>query len=247
MARGLKRKLKKTAVTVLSMALLIIVVVALFGYVIPACKDVNSLGAGIGDNAGKMVGKVIGSFEGITKGLSSGAEAGKDEGLSAKDTLIEMKNNFEEVSNLEVLEAGVKLTDVNKIGDDYISLLVIKGVAIYSVDLKMAEIKETGTDSIEILLPDVNVEVFIDDKGTEKLAEYQKHSWSGKSSDGFTEYINSVAAIDENATKTMKDNMSLLEAAEASAKKQVTNIAKAATGNNKEISVNFINEVQDNE
>lgn len=51
-------------------------------------------------------------------------------------------------------------------------------MATYSVDLKNAEINAIDANTIEILLAPINVEIYIDESETEKLAEYQKHSWS---------------------------------------------------------------------
>lgn len=247
MAIKLKGKSKKTAITILSIALMVVAIIGVFGYALPAYNNAKNLGISMGDKTGKIVGNVIGSFDGITTGLAKGSEDGKEEGLSAKDTKSEIKNSFSEVGNLEVLVAGVKLKDVNTLGDDYAALFLLKGVAIYSVNLKEVEINDVDSSTIEVLLPDINVEIYIDESGTEKLAEYQKHSWSGSAQDGFVEYMNTREAADKSVKETMENYDVLIEAAESSAKKQVGIIAKAATGNKKDIVVNFKKEVQGNE
>ena len=107
------------------------------------------------------------------------------------------------------------------------------------MDLSKADINDEGTDDIRILLPDVEVEIYIDESETEKLAEYQKHSWTGSTKDGFTAYMNSRAAMDESVKETMNNYAQLKETAEKSAIKQVESIAKAATGNKKSVIVDF--------
>lgn len=234
-----KRKNKKIITNILSIACMVIAVVGVFGYALPAYNNAKNLGISVGDRTGTIVGKVIGSFDGITTGLAKGAEDGKEEGLSAKDTKSEIENSFSEIGNLEVLEAGVKLKDVNTLGDDYAALFLLKGVAIYSVNLKDVEINDIDANAVKILLPPINVEIYIDESATEKLAEYQKHSWSGSAKDGFAEYMNTRAATDQSVKETMENYSNLTEAAQSSAIKQIEIIAKAATGNKKEVVVSF--------
>jgi hypothetical protein len=244
MATRKRGKAKKLASTSLSIGLLIVAIVGLFGYVLPIYNGAKNLGITIGDKTGRIVGNVLGSFDGITNGLTNGASDGKEEGLSAKDTKAEIKNSFSEVGNLEVLEAGVKLSDVNTLGDDYAALFVLKGVAIYSIDLQEVDINDIDDTTVEILLPEVNVEIYIDERATEKLAEYQEHSWSGRAQDGFVEYMNSRSVTDASVKDTMENYDVLTEAAENAAKKQISNIANAATGNKKDIVVKFKKEVE---
>ena len=234
-----KRKSKKIITNILSISCVVVAVVGVFCYALPAYNNAKNLGISVGDRTGTIVGNVIGSFDGITTGLAKGAEDGKEEGLSAKDTKSEIKNSFSEIGNLEVLEAGVKLNDVNTLGDDYAALFLLKGVAIYSVNLKDVEIIDIDSNTVEILLPAINVEIYIDESATEKLAEYQKHSWSGSAKDGFAEYMNTRAATDQSVKETMENYSNLTEAAQSSAIKQIEIIAKAATGNKKEVVVSF--------
>lgn len=245
MAKKTKSKIKNT--NVLSVALLVIVIIGFFGYILPAYTDAKILGQGLGDKTGKVVGNVVGSFNGINKGLKEGASDGKEEGLSAKDTKVEIKNNFSEVGNLEVLKAGVKLKNVNTIGDDYAALFVLKGAAVYSVNIKDAEINDIDSETVQILLPDVDVEIYIDETETVKLAECQDHFWSGSARDGFEEYMNTRAQTDMLVKENIENEDTLIKSAEDSAKKKVEIIVKAATGNKKNVEVIFKKEVQANE
>ncbi len=234
-----KRKKRKGIIRFVVIAGLLCAIACLIGYALPIYQNAKNLGVSIGDKTGAVVGNVIGSFDGITTGLSKGAADGKEEGLSAKDTKSEIRNRFSEIGNLEVLEAGVKLKNVNTLGDDYAALFLLKGVAVYSVNLKDIEINDIDADTLEILLPEITVEVYIDERDTEKLAEYQKRSWTGSAEDGFVEYMNTRSATDQSVRETMEDDAALTEAAEDAAIKQVALIAKAATGNKKEVIVGF--------
>ena len=232
---------------VAAVAVLLLSVVALFGYAIPACFYAKDIGAGVGDRTGKIVGNVLGSFDGITAGLAEGYSDGKEEGLSAKDTTSEIKNNFSQIGSLEVLKAGIKLKTMNQVGKGYSALFLTEGVAVYSVNLKDTEINNVDADTVEVILPEVQVTVYTDESTTEKLAEYQKHSWSGSAEDGFTEYMNSRSAADKSVQETMENAPALLEAAQSSAIRQTEIIAQAATGNRKEIVVRLREEGQSNE
>lgn len=234
-----KIRKRKIITNIISIACMVVAVVGTFGYAFPAYTKAKNLGLSVGDKTGTIVGNVIGSFNGITNGLENGAEDGKEEGLSAKDTKSEIKNSFSEIGNLEVLEAGVKLKNVNTLGDDYATLFLLKGVAIYSVNLKDAEINDIDSNTVEILLPAINVEIYIDESASEKLAEYQKHPWSGSAQDGFVEYMNTRAASDQSVKETMENYSTLTKAAKDSAINQIEIIAKAATGNKKDVVVSF--------
>ncbi len=238
MEKFIKGKHKKIITNILSIVLMMAAFTAVFGYVVPAYNHAKEVGAGIGDKAGTLVGNVIGSYDGVTKGVTAGKEAGREEGESAKD-INSVIDRFSQIGNLEVLEAGVKLKDVNTLGDDYAALFLLKGVATYSVDLKNAEINAIDANTIEILLAPINVEIYIDESETEKLAEYQKHSWSKSAKDGFTEYMNTRTESDRSIKDTMMNYSALTEEAQNAAMKQIKGIAEAATGNRKKIMVSF--------
>ncbi len=247
MMKFLKGQNKKVIINISSIVLMVVAIVGLFGYIVPVCNSnsIKNIAINVGDKTGVLVGSVIGSFDGITTGLAKGSEAGKEEGLSAKDTKSEIKSSFSERGSLEVLEAGVKLKNVNTLGDDYKALFLLKGVAVYAVNLKDAEIKDIDSNTVEVVLPEINVEIYIDEGATEKLAEYQKHSWSGSAKDGFAEYMNSRSAMDRSVKETMENYSVLTEAAQSSAIKQIKIMAQAATGNKKEVIVSFREEQVD--
>lgn len=202
------------------------------------------LGTGVGEKSGTIVGNCIGSYEGITTGLANGANDGKEEGLSAKDTKSAIKKNFSEIGNLEVLEAGVTLNNFNKVGKDYAALFLKKGVVVFSVNLKDVEINDIDEDTVEVLLPKVGEKLYIDEASTEKLAEYQKHIWSGSAENGLTEYMNSSDAMNQSVENTIDNYSALSETAQSAAIKRIEMIARSATGNQKEVVVRFKEEGQ---
>ena len=76
-----KRKNKKIITNILSIACMVVAVVGVFGYALPAYNNAKNLGISVGDRTGTIVGNVIGSFDGITTGLAKGAEDGPLSGL----------------------------------------------------------------------------------------------------------------------------------------------------------------------
>lgn len=104
----------------------------------------KSIGNFLGESLGADVGKAMGSFEALTDYKEAYAD-GKEEGLSAKDTIAEVVNKIQELNKLEVLAASVKLNDIHSVGEkedpDYVALYLLKGNAVFSVDLSKAEIQ----------------------------------------------------------------------------------------------------------
>lgn len=188
-----------------------------------------SLGNSIGQHTGSLVGKAIGSLEGITTGRSEGKAAGKEAGLSAQDTNIDIGNEIRKLENLEVLVASVKINDYHSIGKDidYAALYLLKGDVVFSVDLSQAEI-ETEENGLRITLPVPKGELYIDQSQVEKVAEYQKYFFSGSAEDGFDAYLNSMQRVCEASAETLDNYDALIEAAKASAVKQVEQLVRSA-------------------
>ena len=113
-------------------ALLIVLIVV----VIPQHSAAQSIGETIGSAEGKAVGLAVGSYNGIIEGV----DAGKAAGLSAEDTTVNIANRMNAVGNLEVLVAGVKLKNVHSIGDRYEALYLLKGNAIFTINMEDASI-----------------------------------------------------------------------------------------------------------
>ena len=232
-----KFTLKRIGLFILIAAALIVAYIFL---VRPLVKNSKAIGEKIGEESGKLTGMAIGSYKGITEGLDQGYDAGKEEGLSAEDTMAKMAETIENMGRLEVLVAGVRLQNCHSIGDDYAALYILKGDAVFTVDLTEAVISYSadGADLV-ILLPQPEMELYIDDSQTELLAEYQKTPFSGKAEDGFTAYLNSMSQTVEEIKDTMVDYENLLAQARDSAVTQVSMLAEAA-GSGRKISVEFM-------
>ena len=215
-------------VMMISAVILIFVVAFTSITVLPAFFNAESKGENVGVRIGNAVGWAVGSFNGITDGKREGAEAGKEEGLSAKDTSVTLATQIKRTGKLEVMSAGIKMTNINTVGEnDYSALFIVKGNAVFSVDLSNVEIKVSDDFSTAtVTVPDVDAEIYIDNSSTEKLAEHQKHKFTGSSADGFTEYINSSNQLSQKAVETISNYEQLKEAAVDSARKQITELVK---------------------
>lgn len=212
--------------------------------VLPTYLKADSLGESIGGKLGDAVGWAIGSFNGFTTGRKEGGEAGKKEGLSAKDTSVIVANKIKETGNLEVLVAGIKMTNLNKVGNnDYAALFLVKGNAVFSVNLKNISVELSDDFSTAtVTVPDVTADIYIDDSATEKLAEYQKGKFTGSAEDGFTEYLNTSNQLADKAEESISNYDQLKEVARSSAKKQVTNMVKSFNSRIVDVDIEFSEE-----
>ena len=213
-------------------------VLAVFVLAIAVYYNMNasSFGNRLGMETGSLVGRAIGSWEGITKGREEGTEAGKAFGLSAEDTRAEIVDEIKKISNLEVLVASVKITDFHSIGDkvDYAALYLIKGEVVFSVDLSQATI-DVSEDGYNICLPKPHGELYIDQGQVDKLAEYQKHYFSGSAESGYDAYLNTMAKLQETSVETLDNYDSLIEVAKESAESQVKQLVLSLIMNNQPV------------
>lgn len=212
--------------------------------IVPTYLKADSLGESIGGKIGETVGWAIGTFNGIITGKEEGGKAGKDEGLSAKDTSVQIANKLKEAGNLEVLVAGIKMTNLNKVGNnDYSALNLIKGNAVFSVNLKdISIILSDDFSTATVTVPDVTADIYIDDSATEDLAEHQKGKFTGSAEDGFTEYINTSNQLAEKAEESISNYDQLKESARSSAKKQITDMVKNFNSRIADVNISFSGE-----
>lgn len=191
----------------------------------------QNVGTSVGEMTGGAVGVALGSADGVINGLQEGMEAGAAAGLSAEDTTADMKESLKEVGRLEVLAAGVTLRNLNEIGQEYTNLSVINGDAIFSVDMTQAEISfsQDGKE-VYIVIPEPTMELYIDQSGTEILAEIQKPSFSVTAEDGLNAYLNSMAQTVDKVKETLANYDSLLAQAKDSALGQVRQMAETISG-----------------
>ena len=174
--RNKKLNLKKKEIVLYVIAA--IIVVCILPFAIISRVRAQEIGSRLGEEAGYSAGKFAGSFEAFSD-YDKAYEEGKAEGLSANDITANVANSIEKLEKLEVLVASVKLTDTHSIGDDYKALYILKGDAIFTVDLSKAEIKKND-DAFYIQIPHPQVELIINQNEIEKIAKYQKYSFSGK-------------------------------------------------------------------
>lgn len=209
-------------------------------------SNASEMGEAIGSDAGKAVGKAVGSFEGITRGREAGIEAGKAEGLSARDTEAELADMAGDVGRLEVLAATISIQNLNQVGDTYAALYLLRGEAVFTVDLSQAEIRRDG-GGLTILLPAPEVDTYIDAAEIDKIADYQRRFFNGSSEAGFEDYINSLKEIQHVARDSIADYDKLEEQAREAALRQVKLLVNQVRsveirGTGEEIRVEFKNE-----
>lgn len=221
---------------------LMFLLIVIFVFAAYTHHQAGAMGQAVGNLSGKVVGTAIGSARGITNGVSQGAAAGEAEGLSAEDTTADIQETMESLGTLEVLIAGVTLKNVNQIGEAYEGLYVIDGDAVFSVDLGQAEIRcsDDGSDSdIYITIPELTLEVYLDQSSTRKLAEIQNFSLTVTAEDGLTAYLNSMTNTVEKVKESMTNYDSLMENAKDSAIARVEQLASAVCAGDQEIHVEF--------
>jgi hypothetical protein len=224
----------------ISKVIVIVVFVLLFIFVLlPIYKNANVLGETAGTTAGKMVGTAVGSFKGITESLPRGLEAGKEEGLSAKDTKVEVQSSLEEINRLEVLVTSFKVKDYLKVGDKYAALYFLKADAVFTVDFSQTSITVSDDgNTLFIMLPLPEVTVYLDESSNEKAVEYSKKFFDGSSEDGFDAYINSMKVTSEEIQDQIQnDSDDLMRMAKESAENQIESIAAGVCVNGQEIKI----------
>lgn len=203
---------------------IVLVFVACFGLFITSIVSMvnaKQTGSRNGESVGKTVGSVIGSFSGFQEAMD-GYEQGHNDGLSAEDTEAYITKSFKNVGKLEVLASSITLTNVNSVGEDYKALYLLKGDAIFTVDLSQVTCTiDMSKNKVIVYAPLPVADIYINDTETEKIATYQKNNWTGKSEDGYLQYMNSM----ENAESEIKEKVanydSLVEAAKQAEKQQI--------------------------
>lgn len=227
------KKIPITGILAIICTLLICALIFLISFRINA----QSQGESIGTNVGNVVGKAMGSVEGLID-----AEKAWGEGLrtatDAKDTDAEIANKMQEVGKLEVLVASVKLNNLHKLADDYSALYLLRGDAVFSIDLANAKIEERQ-GALYITLQQPSVELIVTESDVEKVAEWQKQYFTGSAEIGFDAYLNTMAKVTEASEDTISNYDSLMNSARESAKKQVTQLANAVAVDKKDVYISF--------
>ena len=227
----------KNKLIILIICLLIIFLGVVF-VGIPLYKKAVLIGEEAGAAVGNAVGTAIGSYEGITQDFPDGFNAGKEEGLSAKDTQVDMQNALTEVNRLEVLVTSFKVNNYHQFSDRYAALYLMKAEAVFTVDLSEAVVTSSDDGmTIFIYLPVPDVTVYIDESKTEKAWDEQRKWFDGNAEDGFDAYINSLDQIEEKAQESIASDDNMMNCAIESAKRQVAQIASNTCVNGENVIV----------
>ena len=225
----------------------IAVAVVVFGFVLPQANNAEyALSTGIKATGG-VIGVMKGSYEGVTVGLQEGAEEGKEAGLSAEDTEVAIMNGIKGMGRLEVLSAPITMTDCFKYSGDpdkpdsdvkYAQLKRYTGVAVFTVDLNASQIENNGSE-IVIIIPQPQMDSYIDDLRTEVLAEYQRGANTGSAIDGIEAAKNAEKELFANMKDEIKGYDSLMQQARDSAEKSVKSFVSQVLVEEKEIRIQF--------
>lgn len=200
--------------------------------------NATSMGGGIGAGTGSVVGKAVGSLEGMTKGRVEGTEAGKQAGLSAEDTEAKIANQLQQMENLEVLVASVKLSNFHTIGQgkDYAALYLVNGNVVFTVDMSKAQIV-SGADKLKVTVPKPVGTLYLDESSVEKVAEYQRKFFNGNAEDGFDAYLNTMKKMQEASEETLSNYDDLENSARQAAENQISLIAKSVSTAYEEVEI----------
>lgn len=225
----------KLPVVGIATILCVAVAVILFSVIIPSYQNAETLGNQIGQVEGKAVGLVTGSYKGYTEGDTKG----KADGLKAEDTAATISNRMNEVGDLEVLVAGVRLKNVHAVGDKYKALYLLAGNAVFTVDMTKVKVSSTSNGEMLVVIPKPEMQVYIDERKTDKLAEWQAPFFDGSAKDGYTAYMNSMTATVEEIQNTLANYDTLMKTAQEAAVKQVTVLVKSICGNDRSVHISI--------
>ena len=208
--------IKKSNVTGVIFALSLVLLFYSINTRLTAVETGNVLGSSMGTAAGKAAG----SFRGITEGRRKGLEDGKATGLSAWDTEAKVINSLQEIGKLQVLVADIKLKNKHEIGKDYKSLWLMRGEAVFTIDLSDARlVYEDGVPVIYLPKPEGYLD--IDLEKMQRIAKSQTHAFKGSAKNGYLAFINSLKELSIEADNALKDNTEVQNAAKDSAVRQV--------------------------
>ena len=230
------------------LAILVISVFALCFIAIPTYSNAEEVGKKLGEAEGKAAGLAIGSYEGLTEGADAGKEAGRIQGLSAEDTEALLKGEMKKVNKLEVFVADIGLNDVIKVGEgdkqSYAGLYTFSADCVFTVDLTGVKLSiekdEDGNETVLMEIPLPESELYIDEKATEKKAEWSKSGKAGSAKDGYTGYMNSRDKIEEKALEVIKNNPDITEEAKKAGLSQVATLAGVICGDDAKVAVTYI-------
>lgn len=227
------------------MAVIAVILIAfLIIIVLPARMNAKNAASEKGSFVGNAVGSCIGSLDGLANGLEEGEEEGKQYALEAKDTTVKMIGKVHDIGKLEVLNLSLKRSGILQMDNGKTnSLYVQKCEASFSVDLKKAEITDSGNQIIiEIpypVLDEVSYEPAVE------LTHYSTSSFVGSSENGVVAYLNSQNEIKQKIEEELSADTEIYEQAENAAIGQVRSLFEGISIEDKEVTVKFAEEISD--
>lgn len=212
--------------------------VLIFAILLPFYFSAAKISLTVGEQMGTLAGRATGSYYGFKEGIGKGAEAGRADGLSAEDIVTEVQDTLTRAGKLQVLVAKVTLEDLLTIGEDetYRALQLLRGDAIFTVDLQQAVITTTS-DTVMVHLPDPEPKITIDEEECETVRKYHRDHFGGEDVDGFTAALNSRQKTMDEALDNIKKDQELMEQARSAAKKQTTLLAQNICGASRQVTV----------
>jgi hypothetical protein len=172
------------------------------------------------------------------------------QGLTADLRFKESNVDISSISTIGVLD--VLTADVNMIDDitigassspQYKRNFSKKGTAVYSVNLEKIEVfyseSVSGTKTVFMKLPKLEVKLYIDERTTNQIAEYQKKGWTGNAEDGFRTYMKTAESGYEEMKKSLQQYDGLMMQAEESAIERISQLASAVFVENAKFEVFF--------
>ena len=137
---------------------------------------------------------------------------------------------------LGVLSANVNILNSLVLGPssdpDYKKLYGQEATTVYTVDLSMAEVSRgvnnKGEEIIFVRLPEPEVQLYVDERSTDNIAEFQKNkNWTGSAEEGYFAYNNQQADAYEAMLDSLQESDGLMLTAKNSAINRVSEIVSA--------------------
>ena len=206
----------------------------------------ENIGTAVGSTIGNTVGNAVGTINGLTIDAANGFKDGRQEGLSAKDTTVSVKESLMETGSLQVLEAGVKIVNLGEYSDKYKNLTCVMGELLFSVDLTQAKIL-ADEDGYIVQIPHPTPRFYLDDTGTKTYAVVDKSTlFDGSALDGIEAELNTRNMLEEKFEQYIEEYDDISKQADSAARTQVMSMLNTLNVGGKKLKrIEFIEEVED--
>lgn len=182
-----------------------------------------------------------------------GLYAGNNADYEIKKTDIDF-NYITENARLDVMTAQVSILEDMTIGTnevpDYKRIYSQKGTVVYSIDLSevIPYTASNGNKTIVFVpLQGLDATLYIDERTTEKIAEFQKGNFTGSAKEGYRAYLETAKNSYAEMERAIKDYDDLMMMAEKEAREQVRMLLEETiVGENISVEVYFSERRSDN-